>query len=115
MNYVFGKAFVCKDAATARAVAFDKEVLTNCVTVEGDLLNPSGLLTGGSRNSSSSVLAKLHALHEAETALECAKAAASKAGETAKEAAKEANVAAKLEAELDHADHALGLIKVGFF
>jgi structural maintenance of chromosome 2 len=46
MAYVFGKAFVCKDAATARAVAFDKEVLTNCVTVEGDLLNPSGLLTG---------------------------------------------------------------------
>ena len=25
MSYVFGKAFVCKDAATARAVAFDKE------------------------------------------------------------------------------------------
>jgi structural maintenance of chromosome 2 len=34
MGYVFGKAFVCNDAATARAVAFDKEVLTNCVTVE---------------------------------------------------------------------------------
>ena len=35
------------------------------MTVEGDLLNPSGLLTGGSRNNSSSVLARLHALHEA--------------------------------------------------
>ena len=35
MSYVFGKAFVCKDAATARRVAFDKGVLTNCVTVEG--------------------------------------------------------------------------------
>ena len=69
MNYVFGRAFVCKDASTARAVAFDKNVFTNCVTVEGDLLNPSGLLTGGSRNNSHSVLAKLHALHEAEKAL----------------------------------------------
>ena len=74
MAYVFGKAFVCKDAATARAVAFDKDVLTNCVTVEGDLLNPGGLLTGGSRNNGNSVLAKLHALHSAESALEEAKA-----------------------------------------
>ena len=70
MAYVFGKAFVCKDAATARAVAFDKDVLTNCVTVEGDLLNPNGLLTGGSRGGGGSVLAKLHALHDAECVLE---------------------------------------------
>ena len=111
MQYVFGKAFVCKDAATARAVAFDREVLTNCVTVEGDLLNPSGLLTGGSRNSGSSVLAKLHALHAAEDALTTAKAVAEEVGAAAREAAKEAKATAKLEAAYDHAEHALGLIR----
>ena len=69
------------------------------------------LLTGGSRNSSSSVLAKLHALHEAETTLDCAKAVAKEAGDAARKAGKEATATAKLEAAFDHADHALGLIK----
>jgi structural maintenance of chromosome 2 len=66
MNYVFGRAFVCQTQETAKRVAFDKNVLLNCVTVEGDLLNPTGLLTGGSRNKGSSVLKKLKAFSEAE-------------------------------------------------
>ena len=111
MSYVFGKAFVCKDAATARRVAFDKGVLTNCVTVEGDLLNPSGLLTGGSRGGGGSVLAKLHALHAAEEALERAKAKADDAADAMRAAAKEAKAAAALETALDNATHALGLVR----
>ena len=111
MNYVFGRAFVCKDASTARAVAFDKNVLTNCVTVEGDLLNPSGLLTGGSRNNSHSVLAKLHALHEAEKALGELKIVAREASDAAKTAAREAKASEGLEAAVDAAEHALGLVK----
>ena len=111
MAYVFGKAFVCKDAATARRVAFDKGVLTNCVTVEGDLLNPSGLLTGGSRGGGGSVLAKLHALHAAEEALERAKAEADDAANAMRAAAKEAKAAAALETALDNATHALGLVR----
>ncbi|ACO66004.1 condensin complex component [Micromonas commoda] len=111
MAYVFGKAFVCKDAATARAVAFDKDVLTNCVTVEGDLLNPGGLLTGGSRNNGNSVLAKLHALHSAETALDAAKASLAEVESKLKECATAAKASAKLEAALDQAEHALGLVR----
>ena len=111
MAYVFGKAFVCKDAATARAVAFDKDVLTNCVTVEGDLLNPGGLLTGGSRNNGNSVLAKLHALHSAEAVLDEAKAALTTVEAALKECAANAKASAKLEAAVDQAEHALGLIK----
>ena len=111
MAYVFGKAFVCKDAATARAVAFDKDVLTNCVTVEGDLLNPGGLLTGGSRNNGNSVLAKLHALHSAEAVLDEAKAALTQVEAALKECAANAKASAKLEAAVDQAEHALGLIK----
>jgi len=70
MDYAFGGAFVCKDSATAKRVAFDKGVLANCVTLEGDLFNPSGLLTGGSRASGNSTLARLHALMGAEAELE---------------------------------------------
>ena len=32
MAYVFGRAFVCKDAATARAVAFDRDVRSTCAS-----------------------------------------------------------------------------------
>ena len=35
-----------QDSATARSLAFNKEVRTRCVTLEGDDFNPSGTLTG---------------------------------------------------------------------
>jgi chromosome segregation ATPase len=49
MKYVFGGAFVCADAATAKKLAFAREVERRCVTLEGDDFNPKGLLTGGAR------------------------------------------------------------------
>ena len=58
-----------QDATTAKAVAFHRDVMMKCVTHEGDMFDPSGTLTGGSRASGASVLAKLHALAEAEAAL----------------------------------------------
>ena len=111
MKYVFGKAFVCKDQTTAKAVAYDRDVMLNCVTVEGDMFNPSGVISGGSRNTGSAVLTKLHALYKAEDALAEARTLAKSALETAKVAAKEAKEAQKLEDELDRHEHALGLLK----
>lgn len=111
MAYVFGKAFVCKDAATARAVAFDKDVLTNCVTVEGDLLNPNGLLTGGSRGGGGSVLAKLHALHDAECVLENATRVHAAAIGALAEAKSLVDAAHRLETAADQAEHALKLAR----
>ena len=35
-----------QDSATAKSLAFNKEVRTRCVTLEGDDFNPSGTLTG---------------------------------------------------------------------
>ena len=46
-----------------------------CVSHEGDLFDPSGTLTGGSRAAGASVLARLHALSVAEAELETCKAA----------------------------------------
>jgi len=111
MSYVFGKAFVCKDPETARAVAFDKNVLANCVTLEGDLLNPSGLLTGGSRGSGGSLLAKVHALHEAESVLATRSAEYASAQKRCAEATAAAETRSKLEAAADQAEHALGLAR----
>lgn len=35
-----------QDSSTAKALAFHKEVRTRCITLEGDDVNPGGLLTG---------------------------------------------------------------------
>ncbi len=41
-----------QDSATAKSLAFNKEVRTRCVTLEGDDFNPSGTLTGMSLSAS---------------------------------------------------------------
>ncbi|MBA0825106.1 hypothetical protein Goarm_021718, partial [Gossypium armourianum] len=49
MEYVFGGTFVCRTTEAAKEVAFNQEIRTPSVTLEGDIFQPSGLLTGGSR------------------------------------------------------------------
>ncbi|CAM6092829.1 unnamed protein product [Calypogeia fissa] len=66
MAFVFGGAFVCKDTETAKQVAFDKDINTKSVTLLGDVFEPRGLLTGGSRRNGGELLLQLHALAEAE-------------------------------------------------
>ncbi|XP_030487829.2 structural maintenance of chromosomes protein 2-1 [Cannabis sativa] len=66
MEYVFGSTFVCKTTDAAKEVAFSREIRTPSVTLEGDIFNPSGLLTGGSRRGGGDLLRQLHNLAEAE-------------------------------------------------
>ncbi|KAL2594620.1 hypothetical protein AAZV13_12G199500 [Glycine max] len=69
MEYVFGSTFVCKTIDAAKEVAFNREIHTTSVTLEGDIFQPSGLLTGGSRKGGGDLLGQLHALSEAESKL----------------------------------------------
>ncbi|KAL3700095.1 hypothetical protein R1sor_018117 [Riccia sorocarpa] len=69
MSFVFGSAFVCSDTETAKQLAFHKEVMTKSVTYPGDVFEPRGLLTGGSRKNGGELLMRLHALAEAEASL----------------------------------------------
>eukprot|EP00246_Nothoceros_aenigmaticus_P002781 TRINITY_DN1364_c0_g1_i5.p1 TRINITY_DN1364_c0_g1~~TRINITY_DN1364_c0_g1_i5.p1 ORF type:complete len:709 (+),score=158.46 TRINITY_DN1364_c0_g1_i5:68-2194(+) len=66
MAYVFGGTFVCNNSDIAKQVAFHQDVRVTSVTLEGDLFQPSGLLTGGSRKGGGELLLRLHALAEAE-------------------------------------------------
>ena len=63
MEYVFGSTLVCEDAETARKVTFDPAVRMKSVTLEGDVYDPSGTLSGGSSPSSSGVLVTLGKLN----------------------------------------------------
>ncbi|XP_071521625.1 structural maintenance of chromosomes protein 2 [Panulirus ornatus] len=64
MEWVFGSSFVCRDMDIAKQVTFDKNVMRKCVTLDGDVFDPAGTLTGGARRQGSSVLAQLDSIHE---------------------------------------------------
>ncbi|KAI9843099.1 MAG: Structural maintenance of chromosomes protein 2 [Thelocarpon superellum] len=69
MEYVFGSTLVCADAETAKKVTFDAAVRMKSVTLEGDIYDPSGTLSGGSAPNSSGVLVTLQTLNEIVLAL----------------------------------------------
>lgn len=69
MKYVFGKTIVCRDMESAKRVAFDKQIRTRTVTLDGEIFDPRGTLTGGSMPSSGSMLLKLRELQAAEQEL----------------------------------------------
>ncbi|KAH9618993.1 hypothetical protein KSS87_004857 [Heliosperma pusillum] len=73
MEYVFGSTFVCKTREAAVKVAFNKEgnidIREPCVTLEGDIFQPSGLLTGGCRRGGGELLGRLCVLAETEADL----------------------------------------------
>lgn len=63
MEFVFGNTFICEDAATAKLVAFGGP-RTRSVTLEGDVYDPQGTLSGGSAPQSSGVLVTLQKFNE---------------------------------------------------
>ncbi|KAH7423215.1 hypothetical protein KP509_12G044400 [Ceratopteris richardii] len=69
MCYVFGGTFVCKNTDAARQVTFHKDIKVPSVSLEGDIFDPRGLLTGGARKGSGNLLKQLHRLSVAESEL----------------------------------------------
>ncbi|KAM5541582.1 hypothetical protein V8D89_004772 [Ganoderma adspersum] len=66
MFYVFGGTFICEDAQTAKQITFSREVGVKSVTLDGDVYDPSGTLSGGSAPNGSGVLVQVQELIEAE-------------------------------------------------
>lgn len=50
MEHVFGRTIICSNTNSGKTVAFDNGVRSRCVTLEGDVYNPAGTLTGGASN-----------------------------------------------------------------
>jgi structural maintenance of chromosome 2 len=111
MQYAFGTSFVCNDSATAKKLAFHKDVASRCVTLDGDDFNPSGTLTGGSRNQTNAILSQLHALAEQEAKL--AKHTSKLRDLSAKmdDLNKEKSQFAKVKNEVDLKEHSLELLR----
>lgn len=70
MTYVFGETLICDDAETAKLVTFHPSVGgAKSVTLDGDVYDPSGTLSGGSAPSSSGTLVKVQELLDVERRL----------------------------------------------
>jgi structural maintenance of chromosome 2 len=59
MQHVFGNTIICDSSATAEAIAFDKNIRCKTITLDGDTYDPSGTVSGGSKNSIGSLLSKI--------------------------------------------------------
>lgn len=79
MEYVFGNVLICPDAAAANAVTFHADIRMKSVTLEGDVYDPSGTLSGGSKPSTSGILIKVQELNALEEQLAKVKRALSDA------------------------------------
>jgi structural maintenance of chromosome 2 len=63
MKYVFSHTFICQDNNVAKQVAFDPKTRSRCVTLLGDIYEPTGTLTGGSAPSSAGILLKIQKIN----------------------------------------------------
>lgn len=68
MRHVFGSSFIVKDSQTGNTVTFHNKIKTKSITLQGDIFDPKGSLTGGSR-SKTSLLVTLQELSQKEKKL----------------------------------------------
>ena len=109
MEYVFGSTFICADAQTAKLVTFNPAVRMRCVTVEGDVYDPSGTLSGGSSPNSSGILIQIQKLNEITRQLESYKIQLSELISIMEREGKKTEEARKLKQQLDLKEHEIKL------
>lgn len=64
IEYVYGTTFICNDKEIAQTLTYNNAIRSRSVTLDGDLYEPSGLLTGGSKQHiNNSILQLLYNLN----------------------------------------------------
>ncbi|PNF31371.1 hypothetical protein B7P43_G10071 [Cryptotermes secundus] len=69
MQWVFGQMFICKDMETAKKIAFHERILKKSVTLDGDVFDPSGTLSGGARKKGTPLLELLEDVYKTQEEL----------------------------------------------
>lgn len=109
MEYVFGSTLICADAETAKQVTFDPNVRMKSVTVEGDVYDPSGTLSGGSAPNSSGVLITLQKLNGLNRQIAVETAQLNELQQFMAREKKKLDMMKKLKQELSLKNHEIGL------
>ncbi|RUS34192.1 RecF/RecN/SMC [Jimgerdemannia flammicorona] len=111
MEYIFGNTLICKDADSAKKVTFDKTVRMKSVTFDGDVYDPNGTLSGGSKSQSAGILIKLGQLKEIRAQLEARRKALVKLENELRSSQKVINDYNKLTQDLELAGHRVSLLE----
>lgn len=59
MEYIFSSTFICNDPNTAKNITFDPKIRSRSITLDGDVYDPEGNLSGGSKKGNSTLLIKI--------------------------------------------------------
>lgn len=62
MEFIFGSTLICRDIVTAKKVCYHPDVRARCVTLDGDICDPSGTLSGGAQERTQPILPMLQEL-----------------------------------------------------
>ena len=69
MAFVFGDTLICDDSQTAEKVTFAQDIRVKSVTLQGDVYDPSGTLSGGAAPLTKQALIPVQKLLDKETEL----------------------------------------------
>lgn len=111
MAYVFGDTFICSDKQSAQAVTFNKSIGVKSVTLEGDVYDPSGTLSGGAAPSSGGILVKVQELRAIEREIASHKAVLDEASKELTGAKKVIDQYRKDKRDLDLKEHEVRLLE----
>lgn len=109
--YVFGDTLICDNAETAKLVTFSDAVLTRSVTLDGDVYDPTGTLSGGSAPNSTRILVQVQELLEIENKLKDAQTRLSTLEKEEEKCKNMRNSWRNLARELEIKEHELKLLE----
>lgn len=70
MEFVFGRTFICRDLGIAKQVTYHRSIMTRCITLDGDVVDPEGTLSGGAASTQTPVLLQIREIKELSRRLE---------------------------------------------
>lgn len=70
MEFIFGNSLICEDPETAKKITFHPKIRARSITLQGDVYDPEGTLSGGSRNTSESLLVDIQKYNQIQKQIE---------------------------------------------
>jgi structural maintenance of chromosome 2 len=110
MEYIFGSTLICADKDSAQKVTFDPSIRMKSVTLEGDVYDPSGTLSGGSAPNTSGLLIKMAQLRDLKLQRAALQSELEKIDKELSALTAFSSKVGKLSSELQLKEHALGLL-----
>lgn len=107
MEYIFGNAIVCETPEVAKQIAFNNKIRNKTISLDGDLFDPAGTMSGGAKSQLGSLLGRMTHLAAAKETLSTQLRELSSAEEILGRLETQGAVAKDVETELELKRHAL--------